>query len=110
MGQRRRADPTLANDRAAAQCLKLCREGFEVGAGDCRAMQVREFVGVGDQPDFLAQALRNSLKPYFQRFDDGLLLREDQTFLVAFLDTFLAELFGERTRFFATFLAELFSE
>ena len=91
--------PTLTNDRAAAQCLKLCRERFEVGPSDCSAVQVREFVGVGDQFDFLAQAIRNSLKPDFERFDYGLLLREDQTFLVAFLDTFLA-----------AFLAELFSE
>ena len=66
-------------------------------------MKVREFFGVDDCLDFLTQTLWHSLEPDFQRFENGLLLREDQTFLVAFLtallttfaDAFLAELFGE---------------
>jgi hypothetical protein len=44
----------------------------------------------------------HSLEADFQRFENGLLLGENQTFLT--------ELFGERTRFFATFLTELFGE
>ena len=94
--------------------LKFGGEGFEVGAGNGRAVKVREFFGVGDRYDLLTQAVWNALEADFQRFKDVLLLGEDQTFLaaflMAFLATFLAELFGERTRFFATFLAELFGE
>ena len=70
-------------------------EGFEIGAGDGSAVEVCEFLGVGNQLDFLAQPLRDSLESNFQRFKDILLLGEDQTFLMAFLATFLAELFGE---------------
>ncbi len=81
--------------RAAARGLELCRERFEVGAGDGGAVQVREFFGVADRLDFLAQALGDSIEADFQRFEDVLLLRENQTFLTTFADAFLAELFGE---------------
>jgi hypothetical protein len=103
MGQRRRANPTHANDRAAAQRLKLRCKGFEVGAGNGGAMQAREFFGVADRLDFLTQALWNPLKADFQRFEDVLLLGEDQSFLATFEDTF-------PMAFLATFLAELFGE
>ena len=66
-------------------------------------MQVREFFGVADRLDFLTQALWNGLKADFQRFEDVLLLGEDQSFLMAFLATFL-------TAFLAAFLAKLFGE
>jgi len=75
--------------------LKFGGEEFEVGAGNGRAVKVREFFGVGDRYDLLTQAVWNALEADFQRFKDVLLLGEDQTFLVAFLTTFLAELFGE---------------
>ena len=79
--------------------LKFGGEGFEVGAGNGRAVKVREFFGVDDCLDFLTQTLWHSLEADFQRFEDVLLLGEDQTFLaaflMAFLATFLAELFGE---------------
>jgi len=77
--------------RTAAQGLELDREGFQVGAGNGGPEKVREFLGVGDRLNFLAQTLRDLLESDFQSFKDGLLLREDQTFLA----TFLAELFGE---------------
>ena len=75
------------------------REGFEVGAGDGGAVEMREFFGVGDRFNLFTQALRNSLKADFQRLEDGLLLGRNQTFLATFLTTFLA-----------TFLTELFGE
>ena len=103
--------PTHANDRAAAQRLKLRREGFEVGAGNGGAMQVREFFGVADRLDFLTQALWNPLKADFQRFEDVLLLGEDQSFLMAFLATFEDTFpMAFLATFLATFLAELFGE
>jgi len=71
--------------------LEFGSEGFEVGAGDGAPEKVREFFGVDDCLDFLTQTLWHSLEADFQRFEDVLLLGEDQTFLVAFL----AELFGE---------------
>ncbi len=37
-----------------ARGLELCRERFEVGAGDGGAVQVREFFGIGDRLDFFA--------------------------------------------------------
>ncbi len=62
-------------------------------------MQVREFLRVGDGLDLFTKTVRDSLESDFQRFEDGLLLGEDQTFLTAllttFADTLLAELFGE---------------
>ena len=51
--------------RAAARRLELCREGFEVGAGDGSAVQVREFFGIGDCLDFLTQPLWHSLEADF---------------------------------------------
>ena len=75
--------------------LEFGRERFEVAAGDGGAVQVREFFGIGDGLDFLAQALGDSLEADFQRFEDVLLLRENQNFLATFLAAFLAELFGE---------------
>jgi len=51
--------------RAAARRLELCREGFEVGAGDGGAMQLREFFGVDDRLNFLTQALGDSLEADF---------------------------------------------
>ena len=81
--------------RAAARDLELCREGFEVGDDDGSAVEVGEFLEVADRLDFLTQALWDSLEPDFQRFEDGLLLGEDQTFLATFLTAFLAKLFGE---------------
>ena len=79
--------------------LEFGSEGFEVGAGDGAPEKVREFFGVDDCLDFLTQTLWHSLEADFQRFEDVLLLGEDQTFLaaflMAFLATFLAELFGE---------------
>ena len=87
--------------------LEFGREGFEVGAGDGGAVEVREFLGVGDRFNLFTQALRNSLKADFQRLEDGLMLGEDQTFLTTFLATFLATFL---TTFLATFLAELFGE
>ena len=77
--------------RAAARGLKFGCEGFEVGDDDGSAVEVGEFLEVADRLDFLTQALWDSLEPDFQRFEDGLLLGEDQTFLA----TFLAKLFGE---------------
>ena len=47
------------------------REGFEVGAGDGGAVEMREFFGVGDRFNLFTQALRNSLKADFQRLEDG---------------------------------------
>ena len=93
----------MANDRAAARSLKLHREGFEVGACNRGPEKVRKFLGVGDRFDLLTQALWNALEADFQRFEDSLLLGEDQAFLATFLtallttfaDTLLAELFGE---------------
>ena len=79
--------------------LEFGSEGFEVGAGDGGPEKVREFFGVDDCLDFLTQTLWHSLEADFQRFEDGLLLGEDETFLTAllttFADTLLAELFGE---------------
>ena len=96
-----RGVPTLA-ERARCRAglpgsvgLKLGREGFEVGAGDGRAVEVREFFAVGNRLDFLAKAFRDSFETDLQRFEDVLLLGEDQTLLATFLTTFLAELFGE---------------
>ena len=45
-----------------ARGLEFCCERFEVGAGDGGAVQVREFFGIGDGLDFLAQALGDSLE------------------------------------------------
>ena len=70
-------------------------------------MKVREFFGVDDCLDFLTQPLLHSLEADFQRFENGLLLREDQTFLVAFLTAFFTTLL---TTFADAFLAELFGE
>ena len=89
--------PTLpcVHERAAARSLKFGRKGFEVGTGDGSAVEAGEFFAVGDRLDFLAQAFRDSFETDFQRFEDVLLLGEDQTLLATFLATFLAELFGE---------------
>ena len=103
MGQRRRADPTLANDRAAARGLELCRERFEVAAGDGGPEKVPEFFGIGDRLDFLAQALGDSLEADFECFEDVFLLRSNLTamdsllhsLLHTLLHTFFVELFGE---------------
>ena len=51
--------------RAAARSLEICRERFEVGAGDGGAVQVREFFGVDDCLDFLTQPLWHSLEADF---------------------------------------------
>ena len=80
-----------------------CLERF---TADRSTQQRLQLGGIGNQLDFFAQAFRNSIESDVQRFEDILLLGEDQTFLMAFL----AELFGDLTRFFATFLAELFGE
>jgi hypothetical protein len=106
--------------------LERFGECLERVTADRSTQQRLQLGGIGNQLDFFAQAFWDSIESNFQRFEDILLLGEDQTFLtaflmallatfedtflMAFLTTFLAELFGERTRFFATFLAELFGE
>jgi len=84
---------------ALPKFLDRFREVFERGAADRGAVQGLQLGGIGDQLDFFAQALRNSIESDFQGFEDVLLLGQNQTFLAtlltAFADTFLAELFGE---------------
>ena len=75
----------------AGQCLEFGHEGFEVSASDRGAVQGLQLGGIGDQLDFFAQALRNSIESDFYDFEDSSLVGSDE----AFLATFLAELFGE---------------
>ena len=96
-------DPPRISALARGVDLEFGREGFDVGVGNGRAVKVREFFGVDDCLDFLTQTLWHSLEADFQRFENGLLLGENQTFLSAFFTTLL-------TTFADAFLAELFGE
>ena len=85
----------MRDDDPPKKILDRFRELFERGTADRGTVQGLQLGGIGDQLDFFAQAFRNSIESDFQGFEDVLLFGENQTFLTAFLTTFLAELFGE---------------
>ena len=80
---------------ALPKILDRLGEFLERGTADRGAVQGLQLGGIGDQLDFFAQTLRNSIESDFQGFEDVLLFGENQAFLTTFLTTFLAELFGE---------------
>ena len=80
---------------ALPKILDRFRELFERGTADRGTVQGLQLGGIGDQFDFFAQALRNSIESDFQGFEDSGLVGSDEAFLATFLTAFLAELFGE---------------
>ena len=75
--------------------LDRFRELFERGTANRGTVQGLQLGGIGDQLDFFAQALRNSIESDFQGFEDSGLVGSDEAFLTTFLAAFLAKLFGE---------------
>ena len=76
---------------ALPKILDRLGEFLERGTADRGAVQGLQLGGIGDQLDFFAQTLRNSIESDFQGFEDSGLVGSDE----AFLTTFLAELVGE---------------
>jgi hypothetical protein len=97
----------MRDDGPAPRILECLGEFLERGTADRGAQQGLQLGGIGDQLDFFAQTLRNSIESNFQGFEDSGSVGSDESLLTAFFAAFLATFL---TAFLTTFLAELFGE